>query len=175
MANLWQFFGLPDPDSPDKKEGKTGALEPTKPSEVIEKVIAAKVIEDKKRSMWRGAMTPDGDRFHDMAEPIWSKSQKVVTVERGLRYVTPDDKYRLPLRGMEQRLQEGDVLVVDLRKLVHMDAHQNACRRMLKELSDSLNLPAFALDEEERILLMPGCGITIDICNHDLGLMPIIH
>jgi hypothetical protein len=55
-----------------------------------------------------------------------------------------------------------------------MDAHQNACRRMLRELSDSLALPAFTLDEEEKILLLPGAGITIDISNHSLGLTPVI-
>lgn len=169
MANLWQFFGLPDPDAqtkPVKKEVKpviTESKAPISKQDVKETAIT-----------WRGATTPDGDKFHDLAESSWGKQTEVGGHLRGLRYITPDGKYRLPIDGMEQRLSEGDILIVDLRNLVHMDAHQNACRRMLRELSDSLALPAFALDEEEKILLLPGAGITIDISNHSLGLTPVI-
>jgi hypothetical protein len=169
MANLWQFFGLPDPDvqtKPVKKEVKPVIKESKTPipkQEVKETTIT-----------WRGAITPDGDKFHDLAESTWGKQTEVRQNLRGLRYITPDEKHRLPIDGMEQRLSEGDILIVDLRNLVHMDAHQNACRRMLRELSDSLALPAFTLDEEEKILLLPGAGITIDISNHSLGLTPVI-
>jgi len=169
MANLWQFFGLPDPDiqtKPVKKEVKPVATESKAP--------IPKQEEKETTITWRGAITPDGDRFHDLAESTWGKRTEVRGNLRGLRYITPDEKYRLPIDGMEQRLSDGDILIVDLRNLVHMDAHQNACRRMLRELSDSLALPAFTLDEEEKILLLPGAGITIDISNHSLGLTPVI-
>jgi hypothetical protein len=135
MANLWQFFGLPDPDvqtKPVKKEVKPVINEskvPIPKQEVKESTIA-----------WRGAMTPDGDKFHDLAASTWEKQTEVSQTLRGLRYITPNEKYRLPIDGMEQRLSEGDILIVDLRNLVHMDAHQNACRRMLRELSDSIHL-----------------------------------
>jgi hypothetical protein len=169
MANLWQFFGLPDPDAqakPVKKE--------VKPVITESKAVIPKQEVKETAITWRGATTPDGDKFHDLAESSWGKQTEVGGHLRGLRYITPDGKYRLPIDGMEQRLSEGDILIVDLRNLVHMDAHQNACRRMLRELSDSLALPAFALDEEEKILLLPGAGITIDISNHSLGLTPVI-
>lgn len=169
MANLWQFFGLPDPDAQTKPVKKE-----VKPVITESKATISKQDVKETAITWRGAITPDGDKFHDLAESTWGKHTEVGENLRGLRYITPDGKYRLPIDGMEQRLSEGDILIVDLRNLVHMDAHQNACRRMLRELSDSLALPAFALDEEEKILLLPGAGITIDISNHSLGLTPVI-
>jgi len=177
MANLWQFFGLPDPDGPDKSDKKKRKIpedHTVRPEPIIDKPIqsgnAPSIVE---KRTWRGPITPDGEKFHDMALST-NKNTEPSEVERGLRYVVPDGKHRLPLEGMQQRLNEGDVLVVDLRNLIHMDAHQNACRRLLRELADSMKLPAFSLDEEERILLMPGIGITIDINNHPLGLAPMI-
>jgi len=176
MANLWQFFGLPDPDGPDKtgKKQKAPVDPPARPEPILDNPIQTKekTLVNENR-LWKGPITPDGDKFHDLALSS-SKKLEPAEVKRGLRYVVPDDKHRLPLEGMQQRLDEGDVLVVDLRNLIHMDAHQNACRRLLRELADSMKLPAFSLDEEERILLMPGIGITIDINNHSLGLEPMI-
>ncbi len=177
MANLWQFFGLPDPDGPDKNDKKRQKIpgnQPIRPEPIIDKPVQSRKAPsvDMNRH-WRGPITPDGEKFHDLALSSNKKSEPA-EVNRGLRYVVPDDKHRLPLEGMQQRLNGGDVLVVDLRNLIHMDAHQNACRRLLRELADSMKLPAFSLDEEERSLRMPWSGRSIDINNHSLGLAPMI-
>ena len=177
MANLWQFFGLPDPDGPEKNnKKKDNPVTPeTRPEPIIDEPIPKKSHKTpEKLGRWQGPTTPDGESFHDLGDKALKNRGPETTVQRGLRYIVPDDRHRLPLEGMESRLNQGDVLIVDLRNLVHMDAHQNACRRLLRELADSMSLPAFSLDEEERILLMPGIGITIDINNHSLGLEPMI-
>lgn len=184
MANLWQFFGLPDPDGPDKNSKKNESPKSPPPPEVKDEPVPEPEIVnpvEKERSklinissQWKGPTTPDGEMFHDLGDKTLKNRGPETIVQRGLRYIVPDERHRLPLEGMENRLIQGDVLIVDLRNLVHMDAHQNACRRLLRELADSMSLPAFSLDEEERILLMPGIGITIDINNHSLGLAPII-
>ena len=44
--------------------------------------------------------------------------------------------HRLPIQGMHQRIQQGDTLIVDLRPLIHMDAHKDACRRQLRHLGE---------------------------------------
>lgn len=184
MANLWQFFGLPDPDGPDKNSKKNESTKSPPKSETRDEPVPEQSIEEpiskekskpnKIISQWKGPTTPDGEMFHDLGDKTLKNRGPEIIVQRGLRYIVPDERHRLPLEGMENRLIQGDVLIVDLRNLVHMDAHQNACRRLLRELADSMSLPAFSLDEEERILLMPGIGITIDINNHSLGLAPII-
>ena len=73
-----------------------------------------------------------------------------------LRYVSPDSMNRLPTREIAKRIQQGDTVIVDLRPLVHMDTHQNVCRRELKQLSDDVGVGVFALDAEDKLLLMPG-------------------
>ena len=140
MANLWQFFGLPDPDGPEKNsKKKDNPVTPeTRPEPIIDEPIPKKSHKaPEKPGRWQGPTTPDGEMFHDLGDKALKNRGPETTVQRGLRYIVPDDRHRLPLEGMESRLNQGDVLIVDLRNLVHMDAHQNACRRLLRELADA--------------------------------------
>jgi len=53
--------------------------------------------------------------------------------------------------------------------MVHMDAHQRACRQSLRHLSNERNLPVFALDEEESLLMMAGRDVHIDVKRYELA------
>ena len=64
--------------------------------------------------------------------------------------------HRLPVRQIQDRILRGDTIIVDLTGLIHMDTQTNACRRMLKQMGDEINIPVFALDESDKLLLMPG-------------------
>ena len=193
MANLWQFFGLPDPEGPPKK-GKDSEKDKIKKlqesEEIIDKThqenLLDKMIKETKKlatkndissgkiTDWNGPITPDGEPFHDLAENKWKiHFANTKFANRALRYVTPDELHRLPVNGMIKRLEQGDILIIDLSKLVHMDAQQSACRRMLRDLTNEMGLVIFSLDDEEKLLLLPGKDIVVDVDKHKLGVSSI--
>ncbi|MCS5534208.1 MAG: hypothetical protein NZ736_08125 [Candidatus Poseidoniaceae archaeon] len=196
MANLWQFFGLPDPEGsiqstvkkPKKKKKKattvTSATEqhlliPAESSEVneitgnlnnqsqIEKRVLKRIP-----SGWTGPVTSDGEPFHDLAADVGTRRSFPT---RALRYVSPDKMSRIPTRDIGKRINQGDTVIVDLRPLVHMDSHQAACRRELKHMSDESGVEIFALDQEDKLLMIPGCDVIVDTSNKDLGIPALLH
>ena len=82
--------------------------------------------------------------------------------------------HRLPIRQIEDRLRRGDTIIVDLNGLIHMDTQTNACRRTLKHMGDELGIAIFALDETDKLLLLPGMDVTMDVAKNQLGLAPIL-
>ena len=192
MANLWQFFGLPDPEvqTPLRAKSKGNAKKPKLASSrqgagiqgqqtftTIRNAIAKSKMSraDQQTSSfanWKGARTPDGVPFHDLAgDESQQRTKKLAELpSKALRYVMPDEMHRLPYDGMARRLEEGDTLVVDIRSLIHMDAQQSACRRMLREMANENGITPFALDEDEKLLLIPGKGNVVDFTAYELGI-----
>lgn len=179
MATLWQFFGFPDP------EGNTNKI-PQPPQETV---IEAESVESEVASLeeitdaphsgssaiprgWTGPLTPDGEPFHDM--DAYTPSSIGAKIRTALRYVRPDSMHRLPIQGMHRRIQQGDTLIVDLRPLIHMDAHKDACRRQLRHLGEESGVSVFALDLENQLLLIPGVDVVVDVSKHELGLIPVL-
>ena len=195
MGNLWQFFGLPDPEivtpavvkkPPQKKVENTLIQGKLIPGEV-QKVPADKLLTKTQKTNvnppkitvssnapkgWKGPTTPDGDAFHDMT--MLKSIQKRHFLPKALRYVCPDQMHRLPLDSIGKRISEGDTIIVDIRPLIHMDAHKDACRRQLRRLGDDLGIAIFALDEQDQLLLLPGRDVVVDINKHELGLAPML-
>ena len=120
---------------------------------------------------WTGAMTPDGVAFHDLSNYSVSPSE---FPDRALRYVMPDKMHRLPMRKIEDRIRRGDTVIVDLTGLIHMDTQTNACRRTLKQMGDEVGIAIFALDNEEKLLLLPGNNVSMDVSRYELGLAPLL-
>ncbi len=195
MGNLWQFFGLPDPEivqpavakksSPEKEESNLIQDKLIKGQSLLvptEKIIAkpqkesiippAIVIKNNSPKGWRGPTTPDGDAFHDMS--MLKSTKKKYIWPKALRYVCPDQMHRLPLDSIGKRISEGDTIIVDIRPLIHMDAHKDACRRQLRRLGDDLGIAIFALDDQDQLLLLPGRDVVVDISKHELGLAPML-
>ena len=195
MANLWQFFGLPDPEGAYNSKKKTKS-KTTKPQEdvnqqtliplaepVPELQVPAEPQEIKQTSPlksnnlvavplgWKGPISADGEPFHDLGV---NNSARRSFPSRALRYVAPDEKKRIPTRGIGQRISTGDTVIVDLRSLVHMDAHQNACRRELKMMCEEIGVEVFALDAEDKLLMIPGCDVIVDRGSNHLGLNPLM-
>jgi hypothetical protein len=192
LANLWQFFGLPDPEvqtplhTKSKEKGKETQLASSRQGagmqgqqtfSTIRNAIAKSKISTANQQTtsfanWKGARTPDGEPFHDLAGNEWQQRTKKLAdlPSKALRYVMPDEMHRLPYDGMARRLEEGDTLVVDIRSLIHMDAQQSACRRMLREMANENGIIPFALDEDEKLLLIPGRGNVVDFTAYELGI-----
>tara|TARA_Y100000766_G_scaffold110001_1_gene94101 strand:+ start:882 stop:1505 length:624 start_codon:yes stop_codon:yes gene_type:complete len=200
MASLWQFFGLPDPDgqSESKKRVKKADAASSKPLEKKtteqqtletpvrtlhepEKEVAkstplsidtiSTVTRQKIPSKWKGPLTAEGEAFHDLG--AHSRVQNSFP-RRALRYVSPDEKNRIPTREMSKRILQGDSVIVDLRPMVHMDTHQNVCRRELQQMSNESGVGIFALDAEDKLLLLPGKDVVVDVGRHELGLLSLM-
>lgn len=189
MASLWQFFGLPDPEAAPTSNRPSAAPPDSLKTESVQQNLAP--IQEPVVTLtnevpkpvgvqpqpkvaplgWRGPMTADGEPFHDLGAHI---SPPPRIPNRALRYVSPDSMNRLPTREIAKRIQQGDTVIVDLRPLVHMDTHQNVCRRELKQLSDDVGVGVFALDAEDKLLLMPGNNVVVDMKAHELGLIPLL-
>ena len=203
MGTLWQFFGFPDPEAPApesvkrSKKKKLKAEEPpgqqltlVSPDDpVVSNEVPAKVDSTNeqvnityeipppvRRSSsvpqgWTGAITPDGEAFHDLSN---YSSKPTDFPDRALRYVVPDKMHRLPLRQIQDRVMRGDTIIVDLNGLIHMDTQTNACRRSLKQIGDEMNIDIFALDESDKLLLLPGSDVSMDVSKNNLGLIPLL-
>ncbi len=191
MASLWSFFGLPDPDGPSKpvqnpapETNQTTAddrlsqstLTPNDTVAEPEPLSELPKVTTKSPSIlipqnWDGPLTADGEPFHDLG--IQNLARRSFP-SRALRYVAPDEMKRIPTRGIAQRVANGDTVIVDLRGLVHMDSHQNACRRDLKMMTDEVGVGVFALDSEDKLLMIPGTDVIVDVGNHSLGINPLM-
>ena len=187
MASLWQFFGLPDPEAaPHSKRPAKQAQQapegvqqqiaplPEPVASVLPLVPEPVGVQPPRKPIplgWNGPVTADGEPFHDLA--ALSAAPPVIP-NRALRYVAPDVMNRIPTRGIASRLGQGDTVIVDLRPLVHMDTHQNVVRRELKHLSDDVGVGVFALDSEDKLLLLPGNGVVVDVHSHELGLTGLL-
>jgi len=202
MGTLWQFFGFPDPEAPTpetlkkskKKKAKKAEEAPgqqltiVSPDDEVSQSEAlpspSKKIEEKKIEIpppvrpsnkipdgWPGPVTPDNIAFHDLSN---YSSQNTDFPDRALRYVVPDQMHRLPIRQIEDRVRRGDTVIVDLTRLIHMDTQTNACRRTLKQMGDEIDIPIFALDDEDKLLLLPGQDVSMDVAKNELGLVPML-
>lgn len=168
---LYDFFGLPSlPDVP--------LLEPDPSDALFEAEIDADLLEEMgppieiPRPVRAVDDTPVQQlEFHDLGEKRWlewARGQQGLP-RRGLRYIRPDEMHRLPLEGIAARLHQGDVCLVDLAPLAHMDSQRAALARQVQDVSARMGLPVFALDESQRLLLLPGRGSRVDTETHALG------
>ena len=106
----------------------------------------------------------------DLGEVEWARREDVTDISRFLRYIVPDDRHSIPHRKIAEHLLQGDVVIVDLRMLAHMEAQKGACRRRLLEIAQEQGLNAFVLDVDEDLILIPGTGVAVDVDRHVLGL-----
>ena len=84
--------------------------------------------------------------FIDLSSIEWARKAGPISPDRYLRYIQPDDRHTIPHSEISDCLNGGDVVIVDLRRLAHMDAQKSACRRRIQEISRDLSIHAFVLD-----------------------------
>lgn len=120
---------------------------------------------------WKGPISPDGEPFHDLAS-LTSARRSFPT--RALRYVSPDEMHRINSSQIAKRCDQGDTVIIDLRSLLHMDSHQAAIRRDLKMMCENNGLGIFALDKEDKLLMVPGIDVVVDISRNELGVSSLL-
>jgi len=170
---IWHFLGLPDPEENVERKKSVNITknnqikqleEENKPLEIETTTVQSEL--PKTKLNWDGPLTPQGEPFHDLGLHISSSPKK--TPSNALRYVTPNSMNRLPIDSMASRLYQGDVVVVDLSTMVHMDSQQRACRQSLRQLSSERGIPVWSLDQKDNLLLLPGKDIMVDRSKYDL-------
>ncbi len=159
---LYNLFGLPDLPT-------VGSLE--------DEIVSEEIIEEGDpihipKPVRNTVRKPVKElKFHDLGSKRWLEwaiSQQEIP-RRGLRYIRPDEMHRLPLEPMSTRLHQGDICIVDLSNLAHMDSQRSALARQVQDMANYGGLPVFALDDSNRLLLVPGRGSRIDTDTHELG------
>ena len=196
MGSLWQFFGLPDPEgstntppraeppssapvslssAPETDSDTPPAPEPSLTTTVTPSPLSEAAIDLSQLRTpplgWAGPMTPDGEAFHDLGMEV--QRQRPLP-NKALRYIAPDVMKRIPTGPMLERVMQGDTAIVDLRPLVHMESHQMACRREIKHMADQARVSVFSLDAEDKLLMVPGHNVVVDMQKHELGLTPLL-
>ena len=164
---LYDLFGLPQlPDS----EPVEAAPESMPVQGVVDPIHIPKPVRRVERKPVKDL------RFHDLGSKRWIDwaSEHQGLPRRGLRYIRPDDMHRLPLDALSARLQQGDICIIDMSSLAHMDSQRSALSRQVQDMANYGGLPVFALDDANRLLLVPGRGSRIDTETHDLGGNSII-
>ena len=196
MGSLWQFFGLPDPEgstntppraeppssapvslssAPETDSDTPSAPEPSLTTTVTPSPLSEAAIDLSQLRTpplgWAGPMTPDGEAFHDLGMEVHRQRP---LPNKALRYIAPDVMKRIPTGPMLERVMQGDTAIVDLRPLVHMESHQMACRREIKHMADQARVSVFSLDAEDKLLMVPGHNVVVDMQKHELGLTPLL-
>ena len=152
---LYNLFGLPDLPEGEPVED---IFEPEIVLEEGEPIHIPKPVRKTVRKPVRDL------HFHDLGSKRWlewSIAQQSLP-RRGLRYIQPDEMHRLPLEAISTRLHQGDICLVDLNSLAHMDSQRSALARQVQDMANYGGLPVFALDDSNRLLLIPGRGSRID-------------
>lgn len=196
MGSLWQFFGLPDPEGnpnappprgvpneqnaapvslsssaePETPEASTLAVSNASPQPLREPALDVSGLQAPPMG-WAGPLTPDGEAFHDLGVEVHRQQP---LPNKALRYIAPDVMKRIPTGPMLERVMQGDTAIVDLRPLVHMESHQMACRREIKHMADQARVSVFSLDAEDKLLMVPGHNVVVDMQKHELGLTPLL-
>jgi SepF-like predicted cell division protein (DUF552 family) len=179
MGNLWQFFGLPDPEGGQQPAPQQKPVAEQQSPLAQQEQISEPVLEVAQKtshlmtapSFWTGPVTPDGEPFHDLSS---IKKTTQIRPKRALRYVKPDSKYRIYTNQISERVSQGDTVIVDLRPLVHMDSHQQACRRELRTMCERVGVAIFALDSEDKLLMIPGSDVVVERNKHELGITRLL-
>lgn len=173
MGGLWEFFGYPDPDakkpSPDTTNESTESALLTQPVQNSQD----RVVENNSQYVpqpidnWQGPRLPNGQAFHDLGS---RKFRKTNLPSRALRMVQPNEKHRLDLEMIAKRCIEGDISIINLSDMTHMQSQQNFLRRELRNLSEYTGIHVYSLDKEEKMMLVPGKDVVVDSTRHQLGM-----
>ena len=86
-----------------------------------------------------------------------------------LSYFKPNDRLGLDLRDVENSMILGRTLIIDLHDLLHVDTQRRALRKRIADLANKIGKPAFKIDTDGCLLVVPGKGVRVDQKQHVLG------
>ena len=109
--------------------------------------------------------------FHQLDSAVWSeRTNRLMPGKTGaLSYFKPNDRLGLDLRDVENSMILGRTLIIDLHDLLHVDTQRRALRKRIADLANKIGKPAFKIDTDGCLLVVPGKGVKVDQKQHVLG------
>ena len=109
--------------------------------------------------------------FHQLDSAVWSeRTNRLMPGKTGaLSYFKPNDRLGLDLRDVENSMILGRTLIIDLHDLLHVDTQRRALRKRIADLANKIGKPAFKIDTDGCLLVVPGKGVRVDQKQHVLG------
>ena len=109
--------------------------------------------------------------FHQLDSAVWSeRTNRLMPGKIGaLSYFKPNDRLGLDLRDVENSMILGRTLIIDLHDLLHVDTQRRALRKRIADLANKIGKPAFKIDTDGCLLVVPGKGVRVDQKQHVLG------
>ena len=70
---------------------------------------------------------------------------------------------------LDDALRSGETVIVDLSGLRHVETQRGALRKRIGDSASRIGRPAFRIDSEGCLLVVPGRGVRVDQKRHVLG------
>lgn len=150
MVNLFRLLGLPNPNLKNNLENDE-MFQSNSPNPQAGDMIIH--LSENRISEWTNKM-------------ILTPTHKVI-------YLKPDNLRRLNLIGMDKELINGNLLLFNLKELIHMPSQTAKCSREIRQLAENNGVNVFALNESDTLLMVPGLNMRVDTHKHILGLSNI--
>lgn len=109
--------------------------------------------------------------FHQLDRAVWSERTSRINPRPSsvIRYVKPDDRFRIDSNILDNALRSGETIIIDLSDLRHVETQRGALRKRIGDSASRIGRPAFRIDSEGCLLVVPGSGVRVDQKRHVLG------
>ena len=113
----------------------------------------------------------DDHPFHQLDRAVWSERTNRINPRpsRVVRYLKPNDRLGIDANILDDALRSGETVIVDLSDLRHVETQRGALRKRIGDSASRIGRPAFRIDSEGCLLVVPGRGVRVDQKHHVLG------
>ena len=109
--------------------------------------------------------------FHQLDRAVWSERTGRINPRPSnvVQYLKPNDRLGIDANILNDALRSGETVIVDLSDLRHVETQRGALRKRIGDSASSIGRPAFRIDSEGCLLVVPGRGVRVDQKRHVLG------
>ena len=113
----------------------------------------------------------DDHPFHQLDKAVWSERTSRINPRASsvVRYLKPNDRLGIDANILDDALRSGETVIVDLSDLRHVETQRGALRKRIGDSASRIGRPAFRIDSEGCLLVVPGRGVRVDQKRHVLG------
>ena len=113
----------------------------------------------------------DEHPFHQLDKAVWSERTGRINPRPSsvVRYLKPNDRLGIDANILDDALRSGETVIIDLSDLRHVETQRGALRKRIGDSASRIGRPAFRIDPEACLLVVPGRGVRVDQKRHVLG------
>lgn len=113
----------------------------------------------------------DEHPFHQLDKAVWSERTGRINPRPSsvVRYLKPNDRLGIDANILDDALRSGETVIIDLSDLRHVETQRGALRKRIGDSASRIGRPAFRIDPEGCLLVVPGRGVRVDQKRHVLG------